>query len=80
VIIISRDFRQKLALVCSEAELRRRLGKRTTWRQSHDLSFIDQQVRFNQCFQDDTGQSPIHLLHTTTAEPHETAWQVGRLD
>ncbi len=64
-----------LALVCSEAELRRRLEIRPAWRQSRDPAFIDEQVRFNQWFQDYAGQPPIQLLDTTAANPQETARQ-----
>jgi hypothetical protein len=65
-----------LALVCTEAKLRRRLESRPAWRQSRDPAFIEDQVQFNQWFKDYTGQPPIQHLDTTTAEPHETARQV----
>lgn len=65
-----------LALVCTEAEVRRRLENRPAWRQNRNPGFIEEQVRFNQWFKAYSGTPPIHKLDTTDADPQATVRQV----
>jgi len=65
-----------LALVCSDETLSERLQQRPVWRGTHDLTYIEDHVRFNRWFKAYDGQPVIKLVDTTNAVPEETALQV----
>jgi hypothetical protein len=67
------------ALVCDDEALAERLRARPAWRDSSDLAWIRDQVRFNQWFRKHaaTRDSPITLVDTTELAVEEAADQVG---
>ncbi len=69
-----------LALVCDDNQLRRRLQKRPSWRESATPEFIEKMVEFNQWFKDnaDKTTSPLTLLDTTRLTIKESALAVRR--
>ncbi len=67
-----------LALVCSGDKLAERLKSRPAWRQSGNLSYVEEHLRFNQWFKKNGNdlKPAIELLDTTEVPARYTAKQV----
>jgi predicted kinase len=68
-----------LALTCQDEVLTERLRARPQWRASNDITFLNQQVHYNQWLQANAriANPAIHLVDTTTITIEETAMQVA---
>jgi hypothetical protein len=65
-----------LSLVCSDEKLEERLKQRPEWRGTHNVDFIQDQVRFNNWFKENKGEPKIELIDTTLSTPEETTREV----
>ena len=63
-----------LALVCEDAELKRRLRQRPSWRQSGSAEFIEGMLAFNNWFQE--RGDLVTLLDTTQISVAQTAAEI----